>query len=123
MDIDQIHEPYGTEISNSHNDISTTDKEEEVIVDDDLGKRRCAEVKHNIVFVTFETTPYSKTGGLGDVCGSLPIAGEHCVMVVSPRSMCGGPSDKKFAAAVDQDCRIKVSCYGGSNLQISLFSS
>ncbi|KAI3665153.1 hypothetical protein L6452_43774 [Arctium lappa] len=112
-----------TLLRNSHNDISTTDKEEEVIVDDDLGERRRAEVKHNIVFVTFEATPYSKTGSLGDVCGSLPITGGHCVMVVSPISMCGGPSDKKFDAVVDQDCRIKVSCYGGSNLQISLFSS
>ncbi|KAI3770070.1 hypothetical protein L6452_01191 [Arctium lappa] len=47
----------------------------------------------------------------------------HRVMVVSPRYMCGGPSDKKFVATVDHDCRIKVSCSGGSNLPISLFSN
>ncbi|XP_024969992.1 soluble starch synthase 1, chloroplastic/amyloplastic-like isoform X1 [Cynara cardunculus var. scolymus] len=105
-----------TEISNSHDDISTNDKAEEVIVDDDLGETRRAEVTYNIVFVTSEAAPYSKTGGLGDVCGSLPIAlagRGHRVMVVSPRYMNGGPSDKKFAAAVDQDCRIKVACSGG----------
>jgi len=41
----------------------------------------------NIVFVTSEVAPYSKTGGLGDVCGSLPqalAARGHRVMVVSP---------------------------------------
>ncbi|KAJ9546247.1 hypothetical protein OSB04_025954 [Centaurea solstitialis] len=102
-----------TEISN---DTSINDKEEQAIMDDDLGDRRRAEVTYNIVFVTSEAAPYSKTGGLGDVCGSLPIAlagRGHRVMVVSPRYICGGPSDKKFAAAVDQDCRIKVSCSGG----------
>jgi len=28
----------------------------------------------NVLFITSEATPYSKTGGLGDVCGSLPQA-------------------------------------------------
>lgn len=73
-------------------------------------------VTYNIVFVTSEAAPYSKTGGLGDVCGSLPIAlaaRGHRVMVVTPRYLCGGPSDKKFASSVDLDCRIKVSCSGG----------
>lgn len=27
----------------------------------------------NIVFVSAEVTPWSKTGGLADVCGSLPV--------------------------------------------------
>eukprot|EP00884_Botryococcus_braunii_P000866 jgi/Botrbrau1/10780/Bobra.0119s0006.1 len=42
----------------------------------------------NIVFVTSEAAPWSKTGGLGDVCGSLPpalAARGHRVMVVTPR--------------------------------------
>ncbi|KAK9830206.1 hypothetical protein WJX72_010297 [[Myrmecia] bisecta] len=44
--------------------------------------------KFNIVFVTSEVAPWSKTGGLGDVCGSLPgalAARGHRVMVVAPR--------------------------------------
>lgn len=42
----------------------------------------------NIVFITSEVTPWSKTGGLADVCSSLPLAlaaRGHRVMVVSPR--------------------------------------
>ena len=40
------------------------------------------------VFVSSEVAPWSKTGGLGDVVGSLPIAlasRGHRVMVVAPR--------------------------------------
>ncbi|XP_008783179.2 soluble starch synthase 1, chloroplastic/amyloplastic isoform X2 [Phoenix dactylifera] len=70
---------------------------------------------YNIVFVTAEAAPYSKTGGLGDVCGSLPIAlatRGHRVMVVSPRYL-NGDSDKNFANAVDVGRRIKIPCFGG----------
>lgn len=73
-------------------------------------------VTYNIVFVTAEAAPYSKTGGLGDVCGSLPIAlaaRGHRVMVVSPRYVTGSAADKNFASAVDLDSRIKVYCFGG----------
>ncbi|CAI0452455.1 unnamed protein product [Linum tenue] len=72
-------------------------------------------VAHSIVFVTSEAAPYSKTGGLGDVCGSLPIAlaaRGHRVMVVSPRYL-HSPEDDTFAAALDADCRIKIACFGG----------
>lgn len=103
-----------TEVSNSHDTISNG--KEEVIVDDDSVQTTSAEVTYNIVFVTSEAAPYSKTGGLGDVCGSLPIAlaeRGHRVMVVSPRYLNGGPNDKKFAGALDLDCRVKVSCSGG----------
>lgn len=44
--------------------------------------------QQSIVFVAAEATPYSKTGGLGDVVGSLTIAlaqRGHRVMVVVPR--------------------------------------
>lgn len=71
----------------------------------------------NIIFVTAEAAPYSKTGGLGDVCGSLPMAlaaRGHRVMVVSPRYLNGGPSDEKYANVVDLDVRATVQCFGGA---------
>ena len=40
-----------------------------------------------VIFVTSEVAPWSKTGGLGDVCGALPAAlakRGHAVLVVSP---------------------------------------
>ncbi len=46
------------------------------------------ESQMDIVFVSAEAAPWSKTGGLGDVIGSLPIAlaeRGHRVMVVVPR--------------------------------------
>ena len=49
-----------------------------------------AETPLDIVFVSAEVAPWSKTGGLGDVVGSLPIAlaaRGHRVMVVAPRSV------------------------------------
>ncbi|XP_074319860.1 starch synthase 1, chloroplastic/amyloplastic isoform X2 [Silene latifolia] len=75
-----------------------------------------SKVTHNIIFVTSEAAPYSKTGGLGDVCGSLPIslaARGHRVMVVSPRYIHGKAADKVYAGAFDVNCRIKVNCFGG----------
>ena len=42
----------------------------------------------SLVFVSAEVAPWSKTGGLGDVCGSLPVAlarRGHRVMVVTGR--------------------------------------
>jgi starch synthase len=47
-----------------------------------------ATTPRNLVFVTSEVAPWSKTGGLGDVLGSLPVAlaaRGHRVMVVTPR--------------------------------------
>lgn len=44
----------------------------------------------NIVFVSAEVAPWSKTGGLGDVVGGLPIElakRGHTVMTVAPRSV------------------------------------
>lgn len=75
-----------------------------------------AKVTRNIVFVTAEAAPYSKTGGLGDVCGSLPIvlaARGHRVMVVSPRYQNGTAADQKFSGALDLDTHIKIYCFGG----------
>ncbi|KAL8210904.1 hypothetical protein R6Q57_005341 [Mikania cordata] len=69
------------EVGNSH-----VEKLEES-VDDELTQLNLKNVTYNVVFVTSEASPYSKTGGLGDVCGSLPVAlaaRGHRVMVVSP---------------------------------------
>lgn len=44
--------------------------------------------KMNLVFVSAEVAPWSKTGGLGDVVGGLPIelaARGHKVMTIAPR--------------------------------------
>ncbi|KAK9809081.1 hypothetical protein WJX72_009092 [[Myrmecia] bisecta] len=57
----------------------------------------------DIVFVSAEVAPWSKTGGLGDVVGSLPIAlaaRGHRVMVVAPRYL-NGKSDDLYESAKD----------------------
>ncbi|KAL7230018.1 hypothetical protein ACSBR2_008545 [Camellia fascicularis] len=101
--------------------ISTLDKlatdGEEVTEDIEREEKIPTRVTHNIIFVTAEVAPYSKTGGLGDVCGSLPIAlaaRGHRVMVISPRYLHGGPSDKNFSGTSDVGCGIKVYCFGGA---------
>ncbi|KAL5225683.1 hypothetical protein ABZP36_012322 [Zizania latifolia] len=76
-----------------------------------------AEVTHSIVFVTAEASPYAKSGGLGDVCGSLPIAlaaRGHRVMVVLPRYM-NGALNKNFANAFYTGKHIKIPCFGGEH--------
>ncbi|EPS58867.1 hypothetical protein M569_15944, partial [Genlisea aurea] len=73
---------------------------------------------YNIVFVTTEASPYSKTGGLGDVCGSLPIvlAGRgHRVMVVSPRYLNGDSSKQAYANAVEMEEQSRIYCFGGEH--------
>lgn len=83
----------------------------------DKVERSRAKVTYSIVFVTSEAAPYSKTGGLGDVCGSLPVAlasRGHRVMVVSPRYLNGTAADEKYALAFDLDRRIKVNCFGAA---------
>eukprot|EP00798_Chlamydomonas_sp_ICE-L_P027184 gene27184-2425_t len=63
-----------------------------------------ATITRDIVFVTSEVTPWSKTGGLADVLNSLPVslaARGHRVMVVSPNY--GG---EQFAGA--EECGVSV---------------
>ncbi|GAX73007.1 hypothetical protein CEUSTIGMA_g459.t1 [Chlamydomonas eustigma] len=63
-----------------------------------------ATVTRSIVFVTSEVAPWSKTGGLGDVCSSLPLAlaaRGHRVMVVSPRY-------KAYPEVIDTGVRKRV---------------
>ncbi|XP_061998143.1 soluble starch synthase 1, chloroplastic/amyloplastic [Rosa rugosa] len=105
--------PNGEVVIDTDEDI-TSDRIE---IAEDVGGREKpkAKVTRSIVFVTAEAAPYSKTGGLGDVCGSLPVvlAGRgHRVMVVSPRYLNGSPADKKFSGAIDVG-HTNVICFGG----------
>lgn len=62
----------------------------------------------SVVFVTSEVAPWSKTGGLGDVCGALPSAlakRGHRVMVIAPRY-------GEYIDAVDTTVRASVWCFG-----------
>eukprot|EP00899_Mesostigma_viride_P003261 jgi/Mesvir1/12936/Mv05952-RA.3 len=74
------------------------------------------EKPRNIIFVTSEVAPWSKTGGLADVCGSLPIAlaaRGHRVMCVAPRYMNGTKQDQLYDCALDVNFRIKLPVFGG----------
>eukprot|EP00898_Chlorokybus_atmophyticus_P005620 jgi/Chlat1/6059/Chrsp4S06337 len=69
----------------------------------------------SIVFVTSEVAPWSKTGGLADVAGSLPIAlaqRGHRVMVVAPRYL-NGVSDALYDSALDLQVRINLPLFQG----------
>lgn len=62
----------------------------------------------NIAIVSAEVAPWSKTGGLGDVCGALPgalVRLGHRVITISPRY-------KEHADAWDSGVRAKVYLFG-----------
>lgn len=83
----------------------------------DVKEQAQAKVTHSVVFVTGEASPYAKSGGLGDVCGSLPIAlaaRGHRVMVVMPRYM-NGALNKNYANAFYTGKHIKIPCFGGQH--------
>ncbi|CAA6665748.1 unnamed protein product [Spirodela intermedia] len=95
-------------------EVTMSEDEYEDVIEEDQAQ---IGIRLNIVFVTAEAAPYSKTGGLGDVCGSLPIAladRGHRVMVVSPRYL-HGVSDVNIARAADVGSKIKISCFGGEH--------
>jgi len=57
----------------------------------------------DVVFVSAEVAPFSKTGGLGDVMGALPkalAAAGHRVMVVTPRYL-SPATEARYAGAKD----------------------
>ena len=69
-----------------------------------------------IVFVSSEVAPWSKTGGLADVCGSLPqalVARGHRVMVIAPKYQNGSKSDVLYEGAFDTCVKAKLGCFGG----------
>ncbi|KAK3275134.1 hypothetical protein CYMTET_16722 [Cymbomonas tetramitiformis] len=62
----------------------------------------------NLIFVASECAPWSKTGGLGDVVGSLPkalVSRGHRVMVVAPRYM-------DYPEALDTGTRMTYEVFG-----------
>lgn len=93
--------------------VAASEQDSEIM---DAKEQPQAKVTRSIVFVTGEAAPYAKSGGLGDVCGSLPIAlaaRGHRVMVVMPRYL-NGTSDKNYAKALYTGKHIKIPCFGGS---------
>uniref|UniRef100_A0A7S0WI69 Starch synthase, chloroplastic/amyloplastic n=1 Tax=Pyramimonas obovata TaxID=1411642 RepID=A0A7S0WI69_9CHLO len=65
----------------------------------------------NVILVGSEVAPWSKTGGLGDVMGSLPkalAARGHRVMVVAPRY-------RNYAEAFDTSIRKAFPIFGGDH--------
>ena len=70
----------------------------------------------SIVFVSSEVAPWSKTGGLADVCGALPrelVKRGHRVMVVSPYYQTGKKEDVLFQGAFDTCSNKMLECFGG----------
>lgn len=70
-----------------------------------------------IVFCSSEVFPFAKTGGLADVCGSLPIALEKIgmeVAVIMPAYRSIGQSDKKIEQMTDMISRTRI----GGNIQV-----
>eukprot|EP00850_Spirogloea_muscicola_P017607 SM000153S01596 [mRNA] locus=s153:150707:155072:+ [translate_table: standard] len=92
----------------SHAQLSRSELEDE---------KRKTDNRMSIVFVSSEVAPYSKTGGLADVVGALPLAladRGHRVMVVSPRYL-NGITDKLYDTAFDAQCRVKISCFSAEH--------
>ena len=72
----------------------------------------------NIIFITSEAYPFIKTGGLGDVCGALPLALEKLGLNVSiflPKY--GSIKFQDSPEIVDENCsRVKI----GKNISVYL---
>ena len=71
----------------------------------------------NVVFFSSEVYPFAKTGGLGDVCGSLPLALEKIgvnVAVVLPGYRCVGQAKYPIAQLEDGITRAII----GNNIHV-----
>lgn len=83
-----------------------------------------AQTPMDIIFVSSEVAPWSKTGGLGDVVGSLPIAladRGHRVMVVAPRYIHGTDNDKRYEGATDTGSRSSLDLYGAGFHEVGYY--
>jgi len=72
-----------------------------------------------VVFCSSEVFPFAKTGGLGDVCGSLPIALEKIgmeVAIVLPAYRCVAQADRSIEPLTDTVSRTRL----GDNIQVYL---
>lgn len=73
---------------------------------------------HSLVFVSAEAAPYSKTGGLGDVVGSLTVAladRGHRVMVVCPRYITTARDRKLMGRLHDCQTWVKIDLGNGEH--------
>jgi len=70
---------------------------------------KCGESFTNLVFVASECAPWSKTGGLGDVMGSLPKA----LAERGHRVMCVAPRYKNYPEAIDTGVVWSYPIFGG----------
>ena len=70
-----------------------------------------------VVFCSSEVVPFAKTGGLADVCGSLPLALEKIgieVAIVMPGYSCVGKSGYSVEQVTENVSRAKI----GNNIQV-----
>eukprot|EP00891_Asterochloris_glomerata_P008981 jgi/Astpho2/8981/fgenesh1_pm.00133_%23_25_t len=78
----------------------------------------------DIIFVSAEAAPWSKTGGLGDVVGSLPIAlaqRGHRVMVVTPRYLNGTDNDRLYDSAEPLDAKVALDLGDCGQQEVSFY--
>ena len=83
-----------------------------------FNQRALGSMLHNLIFVSAEAAPYSKTGGLGDVVGSLTIAladRGHRVMVVCPRYITTARDRKLMGRLHDCQTWVKVDLGNGEH--------
>ena len=100
------------------------------------------EERLQIVFVSAEVAPYSKTGGLGDVAGSLPFAlaeKGHRVMIITPRCISlishkrcppdvqkcrylNGTTDVLYAEARDSGCDVTLDMGHGGLQRVKYYA-
>ncbi|MBI5096562.1 MAG: glycogen/starch synthase, partial [Nitrospirae bacterium] len=76
--------------------------------------------KLNILFCSSEVTPFSKTGGLGDVAGSLPKALTEIgcqVRVITPKYACVSDTSVDLKKVIDS-VTLRI---GGRNEECGLY--
>eukprot|EP00210_Caulerpa_lentillifera_P003426 g3269.t1 len=77
-----------------------------------------------LIFISAEVSPWSKTGGLGDVAGTLPLAladRGHRVMVVTPKYM-NGQTDHLYDNTKDSGCSVVLDLGHGGQQSIKYYT-